>query len=433
MSEETPDQPIEPSRLSGIAEFHISEQFFSRTDDRGVIQSGNSVFQRISGFEWDELIGAPHKVVRHPDMPKAVFWLLWQALQKGEPIGAYVKNKTKSGRYYWVFAVVMPIVGGYLSVRLKPTSAMLTEVQQLYRDLRAKELDASLDISPEDSAKALLKQIAQMGIPNYRVFMSKALTSELMSSDQVQRKPVDDRLEAFDEMAQAVNEIFVEANLLYADFRRIEQIPVNLRLQASRCEASGGPVSVISANYSNLAREALSFASRFTDFGQDVLDEINMGLFLMGATRLQREMCLSFEKEKSDDAPIDFLREIKLMKGHRERFGETTRMSVARILEKAEGFIEDSRRMRRFVGGLDVTRVTCRIETGWLPDDDGGFHDIIDKLDAFHEDVERRMKRIDALNDNIIERAAALLNRNSAITDRPQGQAHQSVQTVAAE
>ncbi|WP_172331703.1 PAS domain-containing protein [Mangrovicoccus sp. HB161399] len=396
------------------SEFHISELFFSRTDTRGVIASGNAVFQRISGFTYDELLNAPHKIVRHPDMPKAVFWLLWHRLQKGEPIGAYVKNRTKSGGYYWVFAVVMPITGGYLSVRLKPTSKLFERVQGLYKELRTKELEAPADYSPENSAQEMNAAIKALGYPNYVAFMAAGLTAELMSRDKIGAKPVDDRLQAFDAMSKAVGDIFDEANALYADFRRIEQIPVNLRLQASRCEASGGPVSVISANYSNLAREALAFASRFTDFGQRVLDEISLGLFMMGSARLQREMNRAFEAEDHGASPIDHQREMALLAGHMQRCGDMARSTVGRILEQCERFIDDSRRMRRFVGGLDVTRVTCRIETGWLPDADGGFHDIIDKLDAFHEDVERRMKRIDSLNDNIIERTNALLNRSAS-------------------
>ncbi|MBE3639898.1 PAS domain-containing protein [Mangrovicoccus sp. HB182678] len=406
------DNATRPAAAPGRnAEFHISELFFSRTDHRGVIASGNAVFQRISGFTYEELLNAPHKVVRHSDMPKAVFWLLWHRLQKGEPIGAYVKNKTKGGGYYWVFAVVMPITGGYLSVRLKPSSKMFEKVQGIYKTLRDKELAAPSEITPEASAQDMIARLKQAGYPNYVAFMAAGLTAELMSRDKIGGKPVDDRLEAFDTMSRAVGEIFAEANALYADFRRIEQIPVNLRLQASRCEASGGPVSVISANYSNLAREALAFAERFTDFGQRVLDEISLGLFMMGSARLQREMTAAFRAEAALESPVDHEREMALLSAHMKRCGEMARSTVTRIQEQCENFIDDSRRMRRFISGLDVTRVTCRIETGWLPDDDGGFHDIIDKLDAFHEDVERRMKRIDALNDNIIERTTTLLNR----------------------
>ncbi len=91
---------------TGEAPFKIDETFYSRTDERGVIKSGNFVFRRVADYSWDEMIGAPHKIIRHPDMPKAVFWLLWDTIKRGEAIGAYVKNLAKDGLYYWVFAVV---------------------------------------------------------------------------------------------------------------------------------------------------------------------------------------------------------------------------------------------------------------------------------------------------------------------------------------
>ena len=107
---------------SGEVPFGFEELFYSRTDKRGVIQAGNDIFQRIAGFDWSEMLGAPHKIVRHPDTPRAVFRILWDALAKGYPMGAYVKNRTKSGDFYWVFAVVMPIEEGFLSLRMKPSS-----------------------------------------------------------------------------------------------------------------------------------------------------------------------------------------------------------------------------------------------------------------------------------------------------------------------
>ncbi|MGB0660106.1 MAG: PAS domain-containing protein [Mangrovicoccus sp.] len=395
-------------------EFKISEMFFSRTDSRGVIQAGNDVFMRISGYEWENLIGAPHKLIRHPDMPKAVFWLLWSEIKKGNPIGAYVKNRTKKGNPYWVFAVVMPVEGGYLSVRMKPTSEIFEKTQALYKQQLEREAAEGTNYTPEDSAQDLVKAITDMGFTSYGTFMATAVNAELVSKDKKMNEH-DDRLEAFEGMVKSVADIFEETNLLYQDFRRIEQIPVNLRLQASRCEASGGPVSVISANYSNLARDALSFALRFTKFAQNVLDQINEGLFLMCAARLQREMVAIFEAENADESPVDHQKEVEALTACQKDYGDRARASVAVISERAKEFLADSRQMRRFVGGLDVTRVTCRIETGWLPDADDGFQEIIRRLDEFHLDVERRLKRIDELNDDIIDRSTALLTRHQRV------------------
>src|SRR4051812_28520927 len=72
--------------------FDIQELFFSATDGKGIIRSGNDVFLRVSGLKRDELVGQAHNIVRHPDMPRAIFHLFWEYLTAGKPIASYVKN-----------------------------------------------------------------------------------------------------------------------------------------------------------------------------------------------------------------------------------------------------------------------------------------------------------------------------------------------------
>src|SRR4051812_28078793 len=115
--------------------FATDELFFSTTDAKGVIRSGNSVFARVSGIDLDELVGRAHNVVRHPDMPRAVFSTLWDALGEGRGIAAYVKNLAVDGAYYWVMAVVVPAGDGFLSVRMKPSSPLFAVVQRIYTEV----------------------------------------------------------------------------------------------------------------------------------------------------------------------------------------------------------------------------------------------------------------------------------------------------------
>ncbi|UCN00098.1 PAS domain-containing protein [Sulfurimonas sp. SWIR-19] len=75
----------------------------SETDEKGRITFANDYFQEVSGYTQEELIGQPHSIVRHPDMPKVVFKLLWETIQQGKNINAVVKNLAKDGRYYWIF------------------------------------------------------------------------------------------------------------------------------------------------------------------------------------------------------------------------------------------------------------------------------------------------------------------------------------------
>ncbi|MFE3961184.1 PAS domain S-box protein [Nocardia sp. NPDC059091] len=117
----------------------LTELFFSTTDRHGVIRLGNSVFARISGYAPDELAGAPHNIVRHPDMPAGVFELAWERLLSGGPVGAFVQNQDRDGSCYWVFATMSPPRDGYLSVRIASRSGLFELIEPVYAHARAIE------------------------------------------------------------------------------------------------------------------------------------------------------------------------------------------------------------------------------------------------------------------------------------------------------
>ena len=109
----------------------------SETDEKGNILFANSHFCKIAEYEIEELIGKPHSIIRHPDMPKIAFKSLWDTIKKDNIWTGYVKNTTKDGGYYWVFATVYPFEGsdgskGYLSCRRKPTSQEIEKIQRVY-------------------------------------------------------------------------------------------------------------------------------------------------------------------------------------------------------------------------------------------------------------------------------------------------------------
>lgn len=96
----------------------------SETDEKGIIMFANNDFCKIAGYDIDDLIGKPHNIIRHPDMPKDAFKDLWETIKKGNIWTGYVKNLAKNGDYYWVFATVFPTVSsenkkGFLSCRRK--------------------------------------------------------------------------------------------------------------------------------------------------------------------------------------------------------------------------------------------------------------------------------------------------------------------------
>jgi len=113
----------------------------TKTDLKGKITYANRAFMQIVNMNEDELIGAPHNIIRHPDMPKIIFKFLWSYLQRGDEIHAYVKNISKDGSFYWVLANVTPSqnnnnkVIGYHSSRRKPTPEALEIIIPLYEKL----------------------------------------------------------------------------------------------------------------------------------------------------------------------------------------------------------------------------------------------------------------------------------------------------------
>lgn len=125
--------------------FGDEEFIVSKTDLNGKITYGNALFIKMSGYTELELINQPHKILRHEEMPAVVFKLLWSRIKAGREIFAYVKNKTKNGDYYWVFAHVTPSfdpnrkISNYHSVRRKPSSNALTIIKPLYASLLQKE------------------------------------------------------------------------------------------------------------------------------------------------------------------------------------------------------------------------------------------------------------------------------------------------------
>ena len=120
---------------------HESDFLVSQTDAQGVILFANDDFCKVAGYTLNELIGKPHNIVRHNDMPKAAFKDLWETIKRGETWSGYVKNRTKGGDYYWVFAMVYAIRSGknneltYISCRRKPSSEEIKNASELYRTM----------------------------------------------------------------------------------------------------------------------------------------------------------------------------------------------------------------------------------------------------------------------------------------------------------
>lgn len=125
--------------------FGEDELLVTKTDLKGRITYANDTFLRVSKFTAEDVIGAPHSIIRHPKMPRCVFKLLWDTILAGHEIFAYVLNMAKNGDHYWVFAHVTPTfdargqIIGFHSNRRKPDRAQILRAEELYDRLYAEE------------------------------------------------------------------------------------------------------------------------------------------------------------------------------------------------------------------------------------------------------------------------------------------------------
>ncbi|MFA6143939.1 MAG: PAS domain-containing protein [Sulfurimonas sp.] len=140
--------------------FGEDEFIVSKTDLNGKITYGNALFIKMSGYSEGELLNQPHNILRHGDMPSVVFKLLWNRVKEGKEVFAYVKNQTKDGDYYWVFAHVTPSfdnnrkISNCHSVRRKPSQKGLNVIKPLYSSLLKKEQTQGINAS-----EAMLHQL----------------------------------------------------------------------------------------------------------------------------------------------------------------------------------------------------------------------------------------------------------------------------------
>lgn len=395
---------------AGEAPFAIGEVFFSRTDPRGVIRSGNSVFRRVAAFDWPEMIGAPHRIIRHPDMPRGVFRILWDRIQAGRITCAYVKNRSKDGLHYWVFAVISPVEDGYLSVRIKPTSDLFVRVRSLYADLLARE--AAEGLSPEAGAEALLASLAGLGFEDYDAFMAAAMAAEIVARNTaLGRKPSvwSGRLAR---LRDQTGDLARQCAGLTRQFEAIRAVPINLGIAAVGLGDEGRPIAVIAENYAMMCREVFDKLSTLETDGTGGYSAIAraavQAMVLNGAADLQQEAAEDFAGA-TEASPVDRFQEIERLTRQADAMRVRAADSLRGVCTELSVLGLTFRDLERLVAGLDVTRILCRVEGGRLPPARASaLIGIIASLDGFHSGLSQRLDALDQLTEAMAETGTAL-------------------------
>lgn len=161
------DRNIVPTQRERV--MRENDFIVSKTDPKGIITYCNPIFIEFSGYSETELLGTQHNIIRHPDMPRAAFKLVWDTIQSGKEVFAYVKNMSKDGGYYWVFTHVTPDFGpdgaivGYTSVRRCPKRAAVEAIAPVYAQMVAAEKAAGAKDAIAAGTRVLVDLITKTG------------------------------------------------------------------------------------------------------------------------------------------------------------------------------------------------------------------------------------------------------------------------------
>lgn len=300
--------------INKARDFGIHELFFSTTDSKGCLTAWNTVFSRVAGYSPEQLKGRPHNVVRHPDMPRCVFQLLWDYLLSGKAIGAYVKNRASTGEYYWVFALANPIPDGFLSIRLKPTSPFLEKVEGLYGELLKQESGFGRDwrAGIQASTQTLLSALKSLGFEDYDHFMSEALRVELdcrseamgqqksgtTSATDVGRDNSTSQLEqvfsSLENLSNLRKALGIQETVLIELDVHLGRVAINSGVRAAHLGDAGLALGVIGEEISKVAKAVSTEVSVLKTELSILATALKSASFNVALARLQAEMSLDF-------------------------------------------------------------------------------------------------------------------------------------------
>ncbi|MDO5622211.1 MAG: PAS domain-containing protein [Paracoccus sp. (in: a-proteobacteria)] len=367
--------------------------FISRTDPRGVIQAGNKLFFDVAAYRPAELIGAPHKMVRHPDTPRAVFRILWDRLTQGLPVGAYVKNRASDGRYYWVFALVAPVPGGYVSVRLKPGAETFAQARQLYTTIRKAELEG---MPVDESVALLVSHLGEAGFADYEAFMRHAQMLELLRRPDARFNSHCSALDKLNQLRSLLSNLLDNQQGLLGAFGSLRNLPTNMRITAARLEPGGGPVSVIADIYQQIGRDTTTILRRMTAQGnrsQQMLERVTAAMFDAGSAATQQMASMQFLR--SDDIPgVDNAQERVILETMCRNSAEKSAEGLSWVLTSAGQLRSEMQALLALSTSLDQIRVLGEVETGRMRDENDGLAAIMGQLTQFHEQFRENLERI---------------------------------------
>jgi len=316
--------------------FRISDLIFSTTDKKGFIRSTNDVFLTMARYSLKDVLGKPHNMIRHPDMPRCVFFLYWEYIKRGEAIGAYVTNMASDGAYYRVYTLATPLQDGYLAIRFKTTSKYQKIVTDLYKSLCAFENEElARGVSNTECINASLEmlkaKLRELGFADYNAFMIATLNEEMRRRDEIMMREssanawedtstnqLPPGASPTDIMARAVAHLSRANSVAGALFDRVgslltlqdklnenaqaitgvsrlfEMSSINVSLEASRIGTQARCLSVIANHLGESSQKVCEIAESMREQIDTTSAALGAAVFCLAAMRLQVETMLDF-------------------------------------------------------------------------------------------------------------------------------------------
>ncbi|MDH4304755.1 MAG: PAS domain-containing protein [Nitrospira sp.] len=403
------------SPVNAARDFLINELFFSTTTNKGIIVSGNDVFARVSKYQIEEMIGKPHNLIRHPDMPRTVFKLLWDYLLAGKSIAAYVKNMAVDGRYYWVVALVAPIEGGgYVSIRFKPSSQLFGIISDIYGELRAieqtHEENGDGPKAGMHSAEAKFGEILRAkGFADYDAFMQTLLYQELNSRDDILARehlsifpPLPKPHAEEGALSAALRRLYQDSQQTYQQVTAVytqlkeymsrndelgehsrgilaltgefQLICLNLTVASSRLANAGHTLTVVSAHLHEASASVATIVSGLATQASKISTCLGETVFGWAWARLQSEViiidyheCLTkLVSHDNQTNPTVYLKRLGDLRSAFSRTIERVEHSLHDLGKKLKGLTIEVEELRKALLSLQVTYVGGLVEASRL-------------------------------------------------------------------
>ncbi|NPA03493.1 MAG: methyl-accepting chemotaxis protein [Epsilonproteobacteria bacterium] len=436
---------IEPKNIQSPFELH--ELFFSITDPKGIILTGNDVFQRVAKMKKEEMIGKPHNIIRHPDVPRAIFKAVWDTIKKGQPFIGYVKNMAADGSYYWVLAAIYPVkneegkITKYISIRLKPSSKIFELIPDLYKEILEVELKNDMDTALE----YLSKKLKELGYNSYDEFSKKAFFEEILNRENMLKK---DSLESckidlsvvnsensdfidilcslqtgFHRINRYFNEVFGKVSLflnlndelnkkskfIYELAEDIRLLSLNASIESYKVKKEGVSFSTLSHEMRKNAelseRKIVQMSNLIEDTKKDIED---IGFNIL-TSKLTIEMITFFIKEMitniaqtkiEEEKKRDIINNINELFNLLVTYSKNLAKNVYTSKSKLRSILYNIQELNVMINRLDFIHINGLIESAHTKDDGGGFTIIFSQM----------LKLIEAAKNEII-------NLENSITD----------------